>query len=345
MILVILLLFLLLFLILVLTNRSSARVVSPSARSSARVVSPSARSSARVVSPPSARVVSPSARVVSEPSVFEQVARAQHTIQHGFDSDAIQSASEQLIRIANSTKDAYIRDRATRIIMSTNHPHLQQRLLHHPVRLQTIFRAPPPIITQQPTLQRPVRKKPPIGLFEDSQNVHHVSVNENMLKIARQLLEAYPYSSVEHLRKPWLSDKVWERILVSHCRSISIFQVYQSLCEFIVRHPQSHDLEQRFEEEFKDVDSTICSTGFLDRFVNVVQSFDTRFQLVIDEKQYNYSRLKPVLDAFLQKTPDSFESPDTIQTAIKSLDREQLAKDHSIPLEHVEYSIKRYLNI
>lgn len=126
-------------------------------------------------------------------------------------------------------------------------------------------------------------------IYDDTQNVHNVNINQSVLKVAYNLLDIYGKTELkledvlEELTdispeyKP-IFKQVLERVDIDTSRFkyektfFSMYLIFANIWEFIQRHKLKEDLMKRLIEEIIEMEK-YCSTGHISRFVNVIQGY------------------------------------------------------------------------
>lgn len=181
--------------------------------------------------------------------------------------------------------------------------------------------------TKEPTITRPARPKSTAQrtVYEDSQNVHNTSINQNVLKIATNLVKKYQdfiQWDTDHIiideiiftlgEKYADQKKKIAKVLRYIKRSNATFGINTTMQDtlksvwcFIQEHKHQETLEQRLVEEISEMNG-MCSTGHLSRFISVIQGFvdDESLILTIDQFDQLTAVIKHYLNKCLQECTD-----------------------------------------
>lgn len=152
-------------------------------------------------------------------------------------------------------------------------------------------------------------------VYDDSQNVHDVNINETVIIASHRLIELF--SETEFNRKEVLEslqeidssctnivNDVIDRIEIDTAHfshgddRFSMYNVFSNLWVFIIRNKQRNELKIRLLEEFNEMHA-YCSTGHLSRLINVIQGYteDPKLCIKISEK----SQIKAVMSIIIEK--------------------------------------------
>lgn len=237
-----------------------------------------------------------------------------------------------------------------------------------------------PVIETQRNLFRQYERmnvsesKPPVkdiyslqAITEDSQNVHHTSINEHVKQVVRQIVADYPpHDSLWNVLKAELQKRIhsWRPTNLETLKfikenfstftiQITLKSLLISLFLFITHQPeeQREQLYQRLNEELDEMRGK-CSTGHLSRLVNVLQGFSDKYTIQIHPKHEIKSFVYYHLNKILQDAPEDvqegmtegtevfrkFITNDSIQTYFES----RFGTEHS---EYISTCIREFSNI
>ena len=124
-------------------------------------------------------------------------------------------------------------------------------------------------------------------IYNDTQNVHNTSINDNVLFISKNLIDEYKKSNfnIENYLSTLLNNDLFKNTkiinTVSHIKKdksrfkdgVTLIDTLFGLLNFIYNHKDKKELEKRLSEELYDMNN-LCATGHLSRLVNVIQGFD-----------------------------------------------------------------------
>lgn len=146
-----------------------------------------------------------------------------------------------------------------------------------------------------------------INLYDDSQNAHDEDIVEETITAAQKLLKWYkthqfdleppegvPFEPREILDEavksiqdsskniPLLNEVVIRAKIDNTLfpGGFSIMQLFIALCRYISLSPSKDELIKRLEEEFKEMNG-LCSSGYINRFINTLQGFDPEYSVKI----------------------------------------------------------------
>jgi hypothetical protein len=227
--------------------------------------------------------------------------------------------------------DTRLQNLSYEIYTSQNNTHLVHELIDTALEMGTSL---PAIETQQNLFREYERQipreettKPIVDLYslktitEDSQNVHHTSINEHIKTIVRQIVAEYPpqnsawsiLKSELQKRHSWknTNQQTLKFIYENPCRftiDITLKQLTISVFLFIAHQQEDirEQLYQRFNEELDEMRGK-CSTGHMSRLVNILQGFSERYTIKILPKQEIKSFVYHYLTKRLQEAPEDVQ--------------------------------------
>lgn len=188
------------------------------------------------------------------------------------------------------------------------------------------------------------------AIVEDSQNVHHTSINEHMKTLVRKLVQDHP---IVDSARDWvaLKNKLMQRQNWKTTNLTSLKFIYETTCTFTIgitlkqlilsvfhfiqrQNIETQDeLLTRLNEELDDMRNK-CSTGHLSRLVNVVQGFSEQYTLNIQPKE----EIKAFIYHYLTKRLK--EAPDSVQDGM--LEQTQEYQKYVLNEKHVEFFQERF---
>lgn len=203
--------------------------------------------------------------------------------------------------------------------------------------------------------QIPVETTKPIAdlyslknITEDSQNVHHTSINEHTKTVVRQIVADYPpqnsawsiLKSELQKRYSWKSTNqdTLKFIYENTCGftiGITLKQLTISVFLFVANQEEEirEQMYQRFNEELDEMRGK-CSTGHMSRLVNILQGFSDRYTIQIQPKQEIKSFIYHYLTKRLQ------DAPETIQEGM--IDHTLEFKNYILTDEHRKFFTSRF---
>lgn len=150
-----------------------------------------------------------------------------------------------------------------------------------------------------------------VDLYQDQQNAHDEDISEETMKAAgelmlwyrdnkydfepdhgeyfepREVLDQVLLDLGESIHDKKLLDEIVSRARIDtttfEC-GCSIMSLFISLGRYISLSPSKRELIKRLEEEFKEMNG-LCSSGYVNRFINVLQGFDDRYSVKIPFKK------------------------------------------------------------
>jgi hypothetical protein len=158
-------------------------------------------------------------------------------------------------------------------------------------------------------------------ITEDSQNVHHTSINEHIKTIVKQIVIDYPpqnsawsiLKSELQKRHSWknTNQETLKFIYENPCRftiDITLKQLTISVFLFIAHQQEDirEQLYQRFNEELDEMRGK-CSTGHMSRLVNIVQGFSDQYTIQILPKEEIKSFVYHYLTKRLEEAPEDVQ--------------------------------------
>lgn len=160
------------------------------------------------------------------------------------------------------------------------------------------------------------------AITEDSQNVHHTSINEHVKTVVRQMVSDYPpQDSVWNILVAEIKKHIhsWRPTNLDTLKFIkenpSTFNINITLKSLLISvflfiTHQSEELRdqlyQRLNEELHEMRGK-CSTGHLSRLVNVVQGFSERYTIKIQPEREIKSFIYYHLNKILQEAPEDVQ--------------------------------------
>lgn len=205
------------------------------------------------------------------------------------------------------------------------------------------------------------------AITEDSQNVHHTSINEHVKQVVRQIVLDYPpYDSIWNVMTSEIQKRIhsWRHTNLETLKFIknnpSTFTIGITLKSLLISvflfiTHQSEDLReqlyQRLNEELDEMRGK-CSTGHLSRLVNVVQGFSEKYTIQIHPEREIKSFIYYHLNKKLQDAPEDIqEGMSEGSTAFKDFilnSENQTYFESRFGTEHSEYistCIQEYLSM
>lgn len=185
-------------------------------------------------------------------------------------------------------------------------------------------------------------------ITEDSQNVHHTSINEHVKTVVKLITTDYPpqtsawsiLKSELQKRYSWKStnQETLKFIYENPCGftiGITLKQLAISVFLFIANQPEEprEQLYQRLNEELDEMRGK-CSTGHLSRLVNVIQGFSDRYTIHIRPEQEIKSFIYNYLTKRLQ------EAPESVQEGMTELSPE--FKEYILTESHQDFFVSRF---
>lgn len=153
---------------------------------------------------------------------------------------------------------------------------------------------------------RPVYRYLPT-VYSDSQNVHDTDINSSAQKLIDKLIEKYidiirentPEDMKRFIETYFYSinitnTAVLERIFIE--RSDKLLHLTFALLHHIQNSNYINELNIRLKEEIKDMEH-MCTTGHLNRLINVLSGYDDNFSIKISIK----NELKAILSNYITK--------------------------------------------
>lgn len=159
------------------------------------------------------------------------------------------------------------------------------------------------------------------NIYTDLQNAHDEDITANTIKVVHKLMTWYkenPFDAepegeelfveksaidmaledLQKIGKPRLFEEILVRAKIDNTLfdGFSIMQVFIALCRYITCSPHATELVKRLEEEFAEMNG-LCSSGYINRFINTLQGFDDEYSVKIPFKK----QLHAVLLARIQE--------------------------------------------
>ena len=225
------------------------------------------------------------------------------------------------------------------------------------------------IIIPETKIQQPLPINEQIkikSVYEDSQNVHNSTINQNVKNCALYL---HKISTSDQKLPDFISvkthfeslfgfyPKVFKRIETDNATyniGINLQTIFLCVWVWINKHPSQDELLIRMNQEFTEMEG-YCSTGFLSRLINIIQGYTEDENLIIKISNYDQHKavIKHYLDTILSENPNMLdEMLDKTKTFIsfilknidKNIDKWKL--DYGIELElNMKKIINDYTNI
>jgi len=189
-------------------------------------------------------------------------------------------------------------------------------------------------------------------IVQDSQNVHHSSINEHMKDLVLRLTQDFPvggpvpqtWGGMRHeLLKP---GRDWKPTNADSLKFIyentctfgigtTLKQLILSVYLFILSHSLDiqEQLFQRMNQELHDM-RKMCSTGHLARLVNILQGFSDRYNLHIQPEQ----EMKTYVYQYLNKK--LMDAPDAVQEGM--VDQTPAFREFVLAEKHLEAFVIRF---
>lgn len=169
-----------------------------------------------------------------------------------------------------------------------------------------------------------------MNLYNDDQNAHDEDISEETMKAAKELIMWYrdnkydnePEHGQYYEEKSQL-DMALEAITAKRTISLldniivrakidntlfeggfTIMQMFIALCRYIELSPYYSALLDRLEEEFVEMDG-LCSSGYINRFINTLQGFDERYSVAIPFKKQLQSSLSHHINLAFQTASEN----------------------------------------
>lgn len=168
-----------------------------------------------------------------------------------------------------------------------------------------------------------------VNLYDDAQNAHDEDIVEETIFAAQKLLKWHkknPYDlepppgvyfeprelldeaikSIHEFGEIPLIHEVVTRAKIDNTLfpgGFTIMQVFIALCRYISISPSKKELIKRLEEEFKEMNG-LCSSGYINRFINTLQGFDPEYSVKISFKKQLQAALTHHLNKFFQTAPE-----------------------------------------
>lgn len=200
------------------------------------------------------------------------------------------------------------------------------------------------------------------NITADKQNVHNSSINNHIKDMVKKIVsENEPHDSMWSFIKTELrTHPSWVEINEKSLKfiednpsnfniDITLKQLAISIFICITHKPNRSDLIQRYNEELSDMHGT-CSTGHLSRLVNVVQGFNSNYDIIIDPEK----EIKTFIFRELTKALEN--APEYIQEGILSQNEDYKTFLYSLVpkfqkkygVDHTEYikkCVENYINV
>jgi hypothetical protein len=168
-----------------------------------------------------------------------------------------------------------------------------------------------------------------VDLYQNDQNAHDEDITEETMKAAVTLLMWYKenkfdtepeqgkyfedttqldmalevlkrYGEIRHLDEILVRARIDNTLFEG---GFSIMQLFIALCRYIEMSPHSKELVSRLQEEFAEMNG-LCSSGYINRFINTLQGFDERYSVKIPFKKQLQSSLCHHINLALQKASE-----------------------------------------
>jgi hypothetical protein len=152
-----------------------------------------------------------------------------------------------------------------------------------------------------------------VNLYKDEQNAHDEDITEETMKAAGLLMEWYKdnayscepgegeyfeehsiidlaiadiqeYGGVTLIDDIVVRAKIDNTLFTGGSGGFTIMKLFVALCRYISLSPSKRDLILRLEEEFKEMNG-LCSSGYVNRFINTLQGFDETYSVKIPFKK------------------------------------------------------------
>jgi len=186
------------------------------------------------------------------------------------------------------------------------------------------------------------------GIYSNKQNVHDESIQQSVTKAADLLVNWLENAKDQYLipsgisRNAWVSEKIKEwyknspdykfakavvkrsyidtTIFVGENSSFTISDTLVALVHYIHYSENFDELKKILLEEMKDM-AELCSSGYVARFLNVLQGFDDTYRVTITSEKQLYAVISHKLAQSMEKANE-----DVIAGSVDDEHKEAYAK-------------------